>query len=196
MLVAASLAPALAANIIVEVGDNFYRGPDGSSTIRMATNDVLIFQNIGLRTHPTASAQWTTFIISPTSPTRTFAAGSFAVGTYSFLCTAHAGQVGTLIVSGTASSSLDASLLAPTLNISPNPSYGQVTVQLDQKAGADYKLRLRNIIGQEVRTIALKPELTNAGLSLDLRDLRAGVYFYSLLVDGRVVNTKRLVLQN
>jgi hypothetical protein len=78
----------------------------------------------------------------------------------------------------------------------PNPSRGQVTVQLNQKAGQDYKLRLSNIIGQDIRTIALKPELTAAGLPVDLSDLRSGVYFYSLLVEGKVVATKRLVLQN
>ena len=78
----------------------------------------------------------------------------------------------------------------------PNPSRGQVTVQFNQKAGADYKLRLSNIIGQEIRTVALRPELTAAGLPLDLSDLHSGVYFYSLLVDGKVTSTKRLVLQN
>jgi hypothetical protein len=82
------------------------------------------------------------------------------------------------------------------LNVYPNPSRGQITVQLSQRASADYKLRLSNIIGQELRTIALKPELTAAGLPIDLSDLRAGMYFYSLLVDGKVVTTKRLVLQN
>ena len=78
----------------------------------------------------------------------------------------------------------------------PNPSHGQVTVKLEQKAGADYKLRLSNIIGQEIRTVTLRPELTAAGLPLDLSDLHSGVYFYSLLVDGKVASTKRLVLQN
>ncbi|WP_426058661.1 T9SS type A sorting domain-containing protein [Hymenobacter sp. B1770] len=82
------------------------------------------------------------------------------------------------------------------LNVYPNPSRGQITVQLNQKATGDYKLRLSNIIGQELRTIALKPELTSAGLPVDLSDFRAGMYFYSLLVDGKVVTTKRLVLQN
>ena len=90
----------------------------------------------------------------------------------------------------------DANLAAATLNVFPNPSQGRVTVKLEQKSGIDYKLRLSNIIGQEVRTIALKPELTAAGLPLDLSDLRTGVYFYSLLVDGKVASTKRLVLQN
>ena len=192
-----SVASAVAANITIQVGDNFYRGPDGTTTIRMTTTDVLIFQNIGFSSHPTASAVWATFVINPSTPTRTFAAGTFAAGTYPFFCTAHAGQTATLIVSATPTATMaDANLAAATLNVFPNPSQGRVTVKLEQKSGIDYKLRLSNIIGQEVRTIALKPELTAAGLPLDLSDLRTGVYFYSLLVDGKVASTKRLVLQN
>jgi len=42
----------------------------------------------------------------------------------------------------------------------------------------------------------LKPELTEAGLPVDLSSLPNGIYFYSLLVDGKVMTTKRLVLQN
>ncbi len=103
---------------------------------------------------------------------------------------------GTLIVTGTVTATLDPRLTGLALSIFPNPSRGQVTVQLNQKPGADYKLRLSNIIGQEVRAIALKPELTPEGLPVDLSDLHAGMYFYSLLVDGKVISTKRLVLQN
>ena len=196
-LLAMPLGPLLAATITVEVGDNFYRGPDGTTTIRMGANDVLVFQNVGSNTHPTASAKWATFIINRTTPTRTFPAASFATGTYPFFCTSHAGMEATLIVSAAVpTATLDARSAGITLNVYPNPSRGQVTVQLNQKAGAAYQLRLNNIIGQEVRTIALKPELTAAGLPIDLSALRAGMYFYSLLVDGKVVTTKRLVLQN
>ena len=196
-LLAMPLGPLLAATITVEVGDNFYRGPDGTATIRMSVNDVLVFQNAGSNTHPTASAQWTTFIINRTTPTRTFPAASFAAGTYPFFCTSHAGMEATLIVSAAVpTATLDARSAGIALNVYPNPSRGQVTVQLNQKAGAAYQLRLNNIIGQEIRTIALKPELTAAGLPIDLSALRAGMYFYSLLVDGKVVTTKRLVLQN
>ena len=101
-----------------------------------------------------------------------------------------------VVTQRTTSATSDANLAIATLNVFPNPSHGQVTVQVTRKAGTDYKLRLSNIIGQDIRTIALKPELSTAGLPLDLSDLPTGVYFYSLLVDGRVTTTKRLVLQN
>lgn len=81
------------------------------------------------------------------------------------------------------------------LTVYPNPSQGLVTVTLNERGMADYKLRFRNIIGQEVRTFNLRPELTSPGVKLDLSDLPAGLYFYSLLIDNKAVLTKRLTLQ-
>ncbi len=82
------------------------------------------------------------------------------------------------------------------LSLYPNPSRGFVTVQLRQPAGPAYQLRLRNVIGQEIRAVALRPDLGFPGLALNLTDLPGGLYFYSLVVDGKVASTKRLVLQN
>ena len=194
------LVPVFAVTITVEVGDNFYRASDKSTIVRMSTNDELVFRNVGSSTHPTVSsstpAAWAPFVISPSSPSKNFPPLTFAPGTYPFFCSAHGGQTGTLVVTGTATATLDAHTAGIALNVFPNPSRGQITVQLNQKTGVAYKLRLSNIIGQEVRTIALKPELTSAGLPLDLSDLPTGMYFYSLLADGKVTATKRLVLQN
>ena len=202
-----SLAPTLAANITILVGDNFYRGPGNinqQNDIRdINVGDVVTFTYpTGSSSHPTMSdiGAWPTFQMNASS--RSFTLPAFNVtGPYPYHCTAHGapllGQYGILNVRvATPTATLDARTAGIEVNVYPNPSHGQVTVQLNQKIGAgSYQLRLSNIIGQEVRTVALKPELT-AGLSLDLSDLRTGVYFYSLVVDGKVASTKRLVLQN
>ena len=83
----------------------------------------------------------------------------------------------------------------PTLSVYPNPSRGQLTVQVTGLLGQDYKLRLANILGREVRLLALRPEQASTGLAVDLTGLPAGLYFYSLLVNDKVVSTKRLTLQ-
>ena len=62
--------------------------------------------------------------------------------------------------------------------------------------GNDYKLRLSNIIGREVRTVPVRPEAAEGGMTLNLADLPSGMYFYSLLQNDKVLSTKRLVLQN
>ena len=206
-LLVLSLAPTLAANITILVGDNFYHGPGNTDPNKQEdirtinVGDVVTWSYVGQLSHPTMSdnGAWGTFQMNQANTTfsRTFN----TPGTFPYHCTAHgspmSGQYGVLTVSGTATATLNARAAGIELNVYPNPSHGQVTVQFNQKAGVgDYKLRLSNIIGQEIRTVPLKPELTAAGLPLDLSDLRNGVYFYSLLVDGKVTSTKRLVLQN
>lgn len=86
----------------------------------------------------------------------------------------------------------------PTLSVYPNPAKGMVTVSLSQRIGLgqDYKLRLSNIIGREVRTTLLRPEDSGSSLAMNLSDLPAGMYFYSLMLNDKIVSTKRLVLQN
>ncbi len=201
-------ASAFAANITILVGDNYYRGPgntNGTADIRTITaGDRVTWSYVGFSSHPTMSdsspAAWSIFQMNAASTTFSYTFNT--VGTFPYHCTAHGGvgtgQYGVItVVAATPTATLDAREAGISLNVFPNPSRGQVTVQLTQKPSAgEYKLRLSNIIGQELRTIALKPELTAAGLPLDLSDLHTGVYFYSLLVDGKVVSTKRLVLQN
>ena len=203
-VVLASLAPTLAANITILVGDNYYRGPGtttGLSDIRtINVGDVVTFSYVGQSSHPTASDNGAFVTFQMNAANTTYTLPALPVGVYSYHCLAHGGpgvgQFGRLTVQAVATATLDARAAGIELSVYPNPSHGQITVKLEQKAGQAYKLRVSNIIGQEVRTVALKPELTANGLPLDLSDLRAGIYLYSLLVDGKVVSTKRLVLQN
>lgn len=94
-------------------------------------------------------------------------------------------------------SSVDnARTVAPTLSLYPNPARGMVLVSITQRSGQEYKLRLSNILGREVRTVALQPMTGEVSIPVNLSDLPAGMYFYSLLANDKVVSTKRLVLQN
>lgn len=207
LLVAAVLSArgaAFAADVIIQVGPNGTNLYSPANVTIRPGDDVVFTWASGV--HPTVSdsspAAWAPFV--PSSSASTTRISNLPLGVYRYHCSAHAfqsapgqlfqGMVGIINVT-LATSTTDARPTA-TLNLFPNPSRGLVTVQLNQKPGADYKLRLSNIIGQEIRTIALKPELTTAGLPVDLSDLHAGMYFYSLLVNGKVTTTKRLVLQN
>ncbi|MBG8552782.1 T9SS type A sorting domain-containing protein [Hymenobacter guriensis] len=86
--------------------------------------------------------------------------------------------------------------LAASMQLYPNPARGMVMLTLQQQPGQDYKLRISNIIGREVRVLPLRAELTAAGQPLNLSDLPAGMYMCSLLQNEKVMGTKRLVLQN
>lgn len=195
------LMTAFAATVTVEVGDNFYRTRGTTNTVvTISVGDVITWTNVGFGSHPTASdnGAWATFPMRPGTPDRSITFNT--AGTFPYHCTAHgspgSGQIGTIIVQRP-SATEDARLTGLALNLFPNPSKGLVTLTVGKaKAGTAYQLRLSNIIGQEVRAIALRPDLTEAGLPLDLRELPAGMYLCSLVADGKVVSTKRLVLQN
>jgi hypothetical protein len=88
-----------------------------------------------------------------------------------------------------------AQVATPTLTVFPNPSRGQLTVQAAGLSGQGYKFRLANVLGREVRLLSFRPEQASEALAVDLNGLPAGLYFYSLLVNDKIVSTKRLTLQ-
>ncbi|MDJ0365117.1 T9SS type A sorting domain-containing protein [Hymenobacter sp. H14-R3] len=83
---------------------------------------------------------------------------------------------------------------APSLSVFPNPARGLLTVQLSAQHGPDYKLRLSNVLGREVRLLPLPLAAAATGLPLDVTGLPAGLYFCSLLVNDKAVSTNRLTL--
>lgn len=83
---------------------------------------------------------------------------------------------------------------APTLSVFPNPARGLLTVQLTAQHGPDYKMRLSNVLGREVRLLPLPLATAATGLPLDVTGLPAGLYFCSLLVNDKAVSTNRLTL--
>ena len=82
-----------------------------------------------------------------------------------------------------------------TMSVYPNPAHGAVSIQLNAPVGQDYKFRLNNVLGREMRLVALRPDLTGDAVTVDVSNLPAGLYFYSLLVNDHVVSTSRLTLQ-
>lgn len=200
LLAAAGLcwAPARAADATITVVDYAYN----NGVVTVNVGDFVTWNYAtGNSSHPTMSdsspAAWETFPLTPgTSKKIQFT----TAGVYPYHCTIHgtatAGMRGVITVQATPTATEDARLAALALSLFPNPSRGYVTVQLRQRPGPDYKLRISNVIGQEIRSVGLRPDLTAAGLPLNLTDLPGGVYFYSLLVDGKVASTKRLILQN
>lgn len=156
-------------------------------------------------THPTVSdsspAAWPTFTLSSTNSTQTITFTK--AGAYPYHCSIHAsnlgggmyaGMIGTITVRGAALATAPALSLLPTLTLFPNPAHGQLTVQLAAPHGADYKLRLSNVLGREMRLLPLSQVAATAGLALDVSNLPAGLYFCSLLVNDKVVTTNRLTL--
>jgi hypothetical protein len=84
---------------------------------------------------------------------------------------------------------------APSINAYPNPSRGITRVSLSQVSRSEnYKLKISNTIGKVMETHEL-PVTQASDFILDMTGYPAGVYFYSLLVNDKTVETKRLILQ-
>ncbi|WP_347157745.1 T9SS type A sorting domain-containing protein [Pontibacter chitinilyticus] len=83
----------------------------------------------------------------------------------------------------------------PSINAYPNPSRGVTLFSLNQTANDTYKIRISNTIGRVVTSAEVAPVNATTVVQLDMSSLPSGVYFYSLLVNDKTVETKRLILQ-
>lgn len=82
----------------------------------------------------------------------------------------------------------------PSINAYPNPSRGYTRLTLSQSGGDNYKIRISNTIGRVIYTKDLAATEAKE-ITLDMSPYPSGVYFYSLLVNDKTVETKRLILQ-
>jgi len=83
----------------------------------------------------------------------------------------------------------------PSLNAFPNPSKGLTKISLTSVGDDNYKIRISNAIGKIYKVIPFTKETASETVTVDLSPLPAGIYFYSLLVNEKMVETKRLILQ-
>lgn len=75
----------------------------------------------------------------------------------------------------------------------PNPAINNTNIKYDfNQTPANAAIRLFNIAGSLVKEVNLDG---NSGkVNLDLTQVQDGVYFYSLFVNGRAVQTKKLII--
>jgi len=115
---------------------------------------------------------------------------------YRYQFTANAAPASALGVSlYNAAITWDAGQLKPTLTAYPNPSKGKFTISLAQASNAKYKITVSNTIGNVIKIISVPDSLRNPEINFDLSESPAGIYFYSLYVNDKMVETKRLILQ-
>lgn len=191
--------PAWAATFTVQVLNNEY----SPQIVNIAPGDVVRFQWVE-GVHPTVSestpAAFPSFTPTAAAPTRdvTFT----TAGTYDYYCSAHGapgriGMWGSVRVSSATPVQEATRQAAALLSVYPNPVRGQAVLTMPQlKSGPAYRLRVTNIIGREVRSVALRPENLSSGQPIDFSALPAGLYICSVLSNDKVLATKRVTVQN
>ncbi|HEY0029598.1 MAG TPA: T9SS type A sorting domain-containing protein [Bacteroidia bacterium] len=75
----------------------------------------------------------------------------------------------------------------------PNPASSLVSVKYDMNDYAQKgQILFYDMLGNKVKEIALTDKKGTAKISVD--DLNAGVYFYSFVIDGKAISTRKLVV--
>jgi hypothetical protein len=77
----------------------------------------------------------------------------------------------------------------------PNPARSQATVRFAVPGRQEVALRLYDVMGREVRTVARGPQEGRNQLRLGLSDLPSGIYFLQLIAGGTTQTQKLTVVQ-
>lgn len=80
-------------------------------------------------------------------------------------------------------------------NVYPNPANSFVSVKYDiNEYSQRGQILFYDMLGKQVKEIALADKKGTARITVD--DLNAGIYFYSFLVDGKAISTRKLVISS
>lgn len=79
-------------------------------------------------------------------------------------------------------------------NLYPNPAFDYVDIDVQINGNfSDVRLIMYNILGQPVKEINL--DINQRTVRIQLRDLNPGLYPYQLVVDGKSMATKKLIVK-
>jgi hypothetical protein len=74
----------------------------------------------------------------------------------------------------------------------PNPANSTTMINYYINGSRNAKLVVTNMLGSKVKEIPLAKDQNS--LTLSVRDLKSGIYIYSLFVDGKMTSSKKLVV--
>ncbi len=76
----------------------------------------------------------------------------------------------------------------------PNPAHDVTTISVALNEAKDFDVTLYNTVGQTIKTIPVKGQRGTNNISLDLSNLNAGIYLYSIKTEGSSI-TKKLIVE-
>lgn len=77
-------------------------------------------------------------------------------------------------------------------NAYPNPADGVTSIVYNLNATKEAKLVIYNLLGSVVKEMKLTEKQNTVFISTT--DLKSGIYFYSLVADGKAVSTRKLIV--
>lgn len=135
-------------------------------------------------TIPACATAWNA-PINATSPV--YAIAVLCTGTYNYVCTPH-GFTGMIIVTGTCASGVAVSVSNNYFSAAyPNPFSSKLTFENSE---ADM-IALYNVVGEKIKIIIFQHGQTK--VEVNAADLREGIYFYAIMKEGVVIETRKIV---
>ena len=83
-----------------------------------------------------------------------------------------------------------------TFNAYPNPATSNVTIQYEianRSANDHVCINITSLVGNKVCSVPVSN--TSGKANIDLSNLVAGIYFYSVEVNGKIISTKKLIVK-
>ena len=106
-------------------------------------------------------------------------------GTYNYKSSVDVSMTGTIVVTGaTGTTSINNNYFSTSY---PNPFSSKLTIET---FGADM-ISLYNAVGEKIKTILLQHGQTK--MEIDMTDYTDGIYFYSILKEGIVIETRKVI---
>lgn len=138
---------------------------------------------------PTYSYQWSPNAGNQTTPTAT---GLNAGGVYYVVVTDANGCTDVVSFQATVLSSLSTTEDRSTLNMFPNPTRGNVVVELDLVEQADVFVNITNVTGQNIMSHYLGA-ITSSKVELETAELPTGIYMVQFNIGSEQI-TKKLIV--
>ena len=135
-------------------------------------------------TIPVGAAPWNA---NMNSTSTTFTVQVTVVGNYSFQCNIHTSMQGTIIVQGTCTNgvpSINSNYLSSAY---PSPFSNKLIIETSD---ADM-ISLYNIMGEKINTMLMAHGQSKT--EINTTDLRNGIYFYAIIKEGVVIETRKIV---
>jgi len=75
----------------------------------------------------------------------------------------------------------------------PNPATDHISFSYNlASAGSSAELRFYNMLGSQVKTVVLNE--TRATKKININDLKSGLYFYTLIINGKNISSNKLMI--
>jgi hypothetical protein len=81
------------------------------------------------------------------------------------------------------------------ISIYPNPANDYVNVNIISPVSTNAIISISNILGQQVYSESINVKAGNTNIHIDVNNLPAGMYMFSLLADGNLLKTQKIIIE-